>query len=151
LEDLLGKERMTVAHCGGRTLEAMVSGIISSMCFGKIWPHPSVLRSPRPSNNPPISKTGCLKSPGTQLPLNLPGTKPHPPEGISSNQWPPSHQEAYTKSQYQLQPQGGQTSEAREAPTLLSAKRRPHQKPIKMKRQRTKTQIREQEKTQKNS
>ena len=58
LEDLLGKLNVTVAHCGGRTLEAKVLGIIISMCpfrgghFGKIWPHPSGLRSPRPNNKP---------------------------------------------------------------------------------------------------
>ena len=32
-------------------------------------------------------------------------------------------EEAYSKPPYQLQPQGGQTSEAREATTLLSAKK----------------------------
>ena len=54
--------------CGGRTLEAKPSGIFSSLPFsggghfGKIWPHPSALKSPRPNNNPggitalPISK-----------------------------------------------------------------------------------------------
>jgi len=44
--------------------------------------------------------------------------------------------------------------DVREATTLLSAERTPHQKPIKMKRQRTITQIREQQqpkKPQKNS
>ena len=68
LEALLGKQWVTVAHCRGRTLEAKVSGIIISMnspgCghFGKIWPHPSGLRSPRPNNKlggntaPTISK-----------------------------------------------------------------------------------------------
>ena len=52
----------------GRTLEAKLLGIFSSMSFsrgghfGKIWPHPSALRSPRPNNNPggitapPLSK-----------------------------------------------------------------------------------------------
>ena len=39
-----------------------------------------------------------------------------------------------------------QTPEVREVTTLLSVKRSPHQKPIKMKRQRTIIQIREQEK-----
>ena len=67
LEGLLGKQGVTVAHCGG-TLEAKVSRIIISICsskggnFGNIWPHPSALRSPRPNNklggntSPPISK-----------------------------------------------------------------------------------------------
>ena len=41
--------------------------------------------------------------------------------------------------------QGGKTSEAREATTLLSAKRRPHQKSLQKKRQRIMTQIRKQE------
>ena len=31
LEDVLGKQEATVAHCGGRTLEAKVLGIIISM------------------------------------------------------------------------------------------------------------------------
>ena len=47
-------------------------------------------------------------------------------------------------------PQVGQTPEVREATTLLSVKRSPHQKPIKMKRQRTITQMREKGKTPKN-
>ena len=76
-----GKTGVTVAHCRGRTLEASsrtleaisrtleaISGIIISMCspigghFGKIWHHPSGLRSPRANNNlggniaTPISK-----------------------------------------------------------------------------------------------
>ena len=42
----------------------------------------------------------------------------------------PSHQEGCSKPPYQLQPQGGQTSEAREATTLLSAKRRPYKNTI---------------------
>ena len=56
--DLLGKQGVNVACCGGRTLEAKLSGIFSSVPFsggghfGKIWPHPSALRSPRPNNNP---------------------------------------------------------------------------------------------------
>ena len=58
----------------------------------------------------------------------------------------PSNQEAYSKPLYQLQPQGGQTPEVREVTTLLSVKRSPHQKPIKMKRQRTITQMKEKEK-----
>ena len=44
LEDILEK-RVNVACCGGRTLEAKLSGIFCSMHFsggshfGKIWPH----------------------------------------------------------------------------------------------------------------
>ena len=58
LEYLLGKQGMTVACCEGRTLEAKLLGIFISVCFsegghfGKMWPHPSFPRSPRPSNNP---------------------------------------------------------------------------------------------------
>ena len=53
LEDLLGKMGVTVAHFGGRTLEAKVLGIIISMCtsgcghFGKICFYPLGLRGPR--------------------------------------------------------------------------------------------------------
>ena len=64
--------------------------------------------------------------------LHLPVGRPQSP-----------HQEAYSKPPYQLQPQGGRRPEVREATTLLSIKRSPHQKPIKMKGQRTITQIRE--------
>ena len=64
---LLGKG-VNVARSGGRALEAKLLGIFISMHFsgggrfGKIWPHQSVLRSPKPNNNPggiaapPISK-----------------------------------------------------------------------------------------------
>ena len=45
---------------------------------------------------------------------------------------------------------GGQTPEVREATILLSVRRSPHQKPIKMKRQRTITQMREKGKTPEN-
>ena len=101
----------------------------SSACFlfGKIWPHPSVNRLPKDPE-------------GTQPPLISPRDKALPTRGIGISptyQWAgtsPSHQEAYSKPQYQLQPQGGETPEVREATTLLSAKRSPHQKPIKMKR-----------------
>ena len=103
-------------------------------------PHPSVSRLPK-------------DPPGTQPPLISPRDKVPSTRGIrisSTYQWAgasPSCQEAYNKPLYQLQPQGGQTPEVKEATTLLSVKRSPHQKPIKMKRQRTITQIREQEKT----
>ena len=91
--------------------------------------------------------------PGTEPPLISPREKAPPTRGIgisSTYQWigtRPSHQEAYSKPLYQLQPQGGQTPEVREATTLLTVKRSPYQKPIKMKRQRTITQMREKEKT----
>ena len=84
--------------------------------------HPSAKRFPKDS--------------GTQPPLISPRDKAPPTRGkrISSTyKWPgtsPSDQKAYSKSLYQLQPQGGQTSEARKATTLLSAKRSPHQKSI---------------------
>ena len=56
LEDLLGKQGVTVACCGWRTIEAKVSGIIISRNsrggqFGKIWPYPSGLRSPDQTTN----------------------------------------------------------------------------------------------------
>ena len=61
LEDLLGKQGVTVVCCRGRTLEAKVSGITISVCsstgghFGKIWPHPSANRLPKdpPGTKPP--------------------------------------------------------------------------------------------------
>ena len=68
LEDLLGKQRLTVPCCGRRALEAKLLGIFIILCssrdrhFGKIWPQPSMLRNPRKNNNPggitatPISK-----------------------------------------------------------------------------------------------
>ena len=61
LEDLLGKQELTVARCEGVILAAKVSGIIISVCssrgghFEKIWHHPSDLRSSRPNNNPIIT------------------------------------------------------------------------------------------------
>ena len=58
LEDFLGKEGVNVACCGERTLEAKIFGIFISVAFsggghfGEIWPLLSVLRIPRPNNNP---------------------------------------------------------------------------------------------------
>ena len=156
-------------------MEAKLLGIFSSCLslevtiLGKSGPtHQSVLRSPRANNNPggitappiskqaahrppapPISKQAAQRPPGTQLPLIPPRDKAPPTRGIgisSTYQWAgfsPSHQEAYSKLPYPLQPQEGWTSGVQ----LLSAKRRPHQKPMKMKRQRTIPQTREQEKT----
>ena len=75
LEDLLGKQGVTVAHCEGRMLEAKVLGVIISVCssrggqVGKIWPHPAGLRSLRPNNNqggkaaPPTSKQAAQMHP----------------------------------------------------------------------------------------
>ena len=51
---------------------------------------------------------------------------------------------------YQLKPQGGQTPEVRETTTLLSVRRSPHQKSIKLNRQRTIPQMREKGKTPEN-
>ena len=55
----LGKTGVNMACCGGRTLEAKLLGIFSSVPIsggghlGKIWPHlQSVLRRPRANNNP---------------------------------------------------------------------------------------------------
>ena len=76
-----GKTGVNVARRGGRILEARLSGIFISMHFsgggrlGKIWPHPSVLRSPRPTtiqvgSQPHPSVNRLPKDPpGTQLPL----------------------------------------------------------------------------------
>ena len=53
-----GKTGVNVACCEGRTLEAKLSGIFSISAFLWRWPFwenlapPSVLRSPRPNNNP---------------------------------------------------------------------------------------------------
>ena len=67
-EDLLGKQGAAVAHCGGSMSEAEASEIIIGVNspggghFGKIWPHSSGLRSPRPNNKqvgntaPPLSR-----------------------------------------------------------------------------------------------
>ena len=58
LENLLGKQRVAVVYCWGRTLKAKVLGMIISVCssrgycFGKILPHPSVLRNLKPNNKP---------------------------------------------------------------------------------------------------
>ena len=80
-------------------------------------------------------QTGCLKTPRhTTYSNHTQRQSPHN-RGMRISftyQWAGtnlSHEEAY-KSPYQLEPQGGQTSEAREATTLLSTKRRPHQKSI---------------------
>ena len=86
-------------------------------------------------HRPTHQQRACLENPpnpGTQSPLIPPREKVPPTRGIrisSTYQWPGTssfHQQACSKPPYQLQPQGGQTSEAREATTLLSAKRRPH-------------------------
>lgn len=68
LEDLLGKQGVTVAHCGVRILEANVSGIIISVNSSrgghfdekkkKNWPQSSGLRSTRTNN-----KTGGNTTP----------------------------------------------------------------------------------------
>ena len=55
-----GKTGVNVACCEGRTLKA--KPFSGGGHFGKIWPHPSALRSPRANNNPggitapPLSK-----------------------------------------------------------------------------------------------
>ena len=101
-------------------------------------PHPSVNKLPKEPS-------------GTQTPLIPSRDKAPPTRGrrirISpTNRWAgisPSHQEAYSKAPYQPQPQGGQTPEGTEATILFPVKRSLHQKPIKMKRQRTITLMRE--------
>ena len=110
------------------------------------WPswknlvHPSARRSPRPNNKPvgtqphPSAKRLPKDPPGTQPPFISPRDKAPPTRGIRVSptyQWAgtsPSHQEACGKPPHQLQPQGGWTSEAREATTPLSAERRPCKK-----------------------
>uniref|UniRef100_A0A8D0V6K8 L1 transposable element RRM domain-containing protein n=1 Tax=Sus scrofa TaxID=9823 RepID=A0A8D0V6K8_PIG len=143
-------------HWGAKLL-----GLFSSMPFSG-GAHFGKMRSCRPNNNhvgsqPCPSVNRLPKDPlGTQPPLFSPRDKAPPTRGIgisSTYQWAgisPSQQEAYSKPPYQLQSQGGQTPEVREATTLLSEKRSPHQKPIKMKRQRTRTQMREKGKTPEN-
>ena len=62
LEDHLGKKAVIVANCGGRTLETKFSVIIISVKtsrgghYGKTWPQPSGLRSPRPNKKPGVNK-----------------------------------------------------------------------------------------------
>ena len=62
LKDLLVERGVAEAPSGGKTLDAEFPGIIISMSspvgchFGKIWPHPSGLRRPRPNN-----KQGALQ------------------------------------------------------------------------------------------
>ena len=147
LEGSPGKTGCDCSLLWGRTLKANVLGIIISVnssrggYFGKIWPHPSGLRSPRPNNKlggntaSPHQQRGCLKTPpATELPLITPRDKIPPTRGIritSSFQWAgtsSSHQEVCRKPLYVLQLQEGQKPEARGATTLSSAKRRPHQK-----------------------
>ena len=63
------ENRVTVAHCGGRTLEAKLLGILVNVCFsgdghfGKIWPNPSVLRSPSLGSQPHPSINRMPKDP----------------------------------------------------------------------------------------
>ena len=84
------KQRAAVAHYGGKTLEAEVPGIITGVNFpgdghvGKIWPHPSGLRSPKPNNKqvgtqPHLSAKRLPKVLlGTQLPLIIPSDEVPP-------------------------------------------------------------------------
>ena len=94
LEDFLGKHGVTMAHCGGRTLEAKVSGIIISQDssrgdhIGKIWLCPPGLRSPKPNNKlsgnraPTISNWLPEDPPGAKLPLIIPRDKSPPTRKI---------------------------------------------------------------------
>ena len=93
-----GSPVKTRGDCGslwGKYIEAKVLGILISMNssrgghFGKIRPHASGLRSPRPNNNPGRNspthqQTGCLKNtpPGTKPPLITPRDKNPPTKGI---------------------------------------------------------------------
>ena len=153
-----------MAHCWRRTLETKVLGIIISMYssrgghFGKVWPHPSGVRSPRPTNNlggntaHPSGNRLPKVPPGIQPPLITPREKAPLTREIRSSS---NYQGAGTSPSHgrlQLAPvptlaTRGQTSEAREAITLYSAKKETTpQNLYKMKRQRIMIQIKEQEK-----
>ena len=87
-------------------------------------PHPSANKLPKVlPGTQPASNLTQRQNPNLQSDKN----QFHLPVGRHQ-----SHQEAYSKPPYQLQPQGvgGQTSEPKGATTLLSAKRRSHQKSI---------------------
>ena len=149
-----------MACCGGRALEAKLLGVFISLPFsggghlGKIWIHPSAMRSPgqttiQVGSQPHPSVNRLPKDPsGTQPPLISPRDKAPPTKGIGISptyQWAgisPSHKEAYSKSLYQLQPQGAATRSKRLPPYCLQ--KGDHTKNLyKMKRQRITTQIRE--------
>ena len=116
-----GKTGMKVACCGGRTLEAKLLEIVSSIPFsggdhlGKIWTDLSALKSPRP-NNPggfqPHASVNSLPKDllGTQLPLITSRDKAPPTRGTSLSptyQWAstsPSYQEAWNKPLYHHHP-----------------------------------------------
>ena len=108
-----GEKGVTVACCGGRTLEAKILRIFISVCssrdshFGKIWPHPSALRSPRPNNNsggitdsPTHQQTGCLKNP------------PQPASNLTQRQ-SPTHQ----REKESAPPTSGRHQSLQEPPT----------------------------------
>ena len=147
-------------------MEAKLSEIFISVCssrggrFGKIWPHPSALRSPGQTiiwvgTQPHPSVNNLPKdppTPGTQPPLISPRDKAPPPRGIrigSTYQWAgtsPSHRETYSKRLYQLQPQGGR-HQKQEKLQLYCLQKGNHTKNLyKVKRQRTMTPIKDQEK-----
>ena len=122
---LEGSPGKTGGECGllwGRALEAKLGNNNQRASLwrwpvGKIWPHPSAVRSPRPKNNPgglqPHPSVNRLpKDPWAHSPSNLTRDKAPPTIGIGISptyQWPgtsPSHQEAYSKPSYQIQLQG---------------------------------------------
>ena len=97
-----GKKGVTVACCGGRTLEAKGLGIIISRNssrgghFGKIWPTHQGWEAPGQTTNqvgtePHPSANRLPKNPpGTQPPLITPRDKAPPTKGIrisSTYQW----------------------------------------------------------------
>ena len=118
-KNLLGKQGVTVAHCGGRAVEAKLLGIFISMCFsgdghfGKIWPHPSALRNPRPNNNPDGITASPISKQDSQAPLISPRDKAPPTRGIGISptyKWAgtsPSHHKAYSKPYTNLRHKGG--------------------------------------------
>ena len=122
LEDLLGKEGAAVA-CGGRSLEAKVSGAVIRVGSPEaaFWKNlaPHLLRAEMPqakqylagNTAPPISKP---KDPrGLKPPLLSPRDKAPPSRGLrlsSTYQWAgarPSHQAACNKPPNRLRPQRG--------------------------------------------
>ena len=144
-----------MAHCGGRTLEAKLSSMYFSGGghFGKIWPHPSSWRSPRQT----IIQMGSQYHPSVNsLPKDPP--KHHATSNLTQGQSPPtrrirtsstfqwagtspSNQEAYSKPPRTNFSHGGGCIGSK------SLQKGDHIKNLyKMKRQRTITQIREQEK-----
>ena len=91
MKDLLGNwgDWFIVGEGHWRTLGIFISGVfLWRWPFAKIWHHLSVLRSPRPNNNPggiklhPSANKLPKDNPGTQPPLISPRDKAPPNRGI---------------------------------------------------------------------